>query len=83
MNRNDLNQREIELIREVCHQVDLLVTQDPGNADLEVLERDRLKMNDLLYKERYRDAEYLACAISLKHAGLQAERYLQDESCDQ
>ena len=42
-----MDKREIQLVREICHEVDCLLTQDQGNADLDVLERYRLKMNDL------------------------------------
>ncbi len=73
-----MDQHEIELVLDVCHQVDLLVSQDPGTTDLEVLERLRLKMNDLLYKKRYREAENLAYAIMLRHSGQEADRYLSE-----
>jgi len=77
-----MDQREIELVREICQEVDILVTQDPGASDLEVLERARLKMNDLLWKQKYCEAENVAYAILLMHAGCQAERYLSKEAGD-
>ena len=74
-----MNQQEIGLIREICHQVDCLVTEDPGTTNLEVLEGARLKMNDLFWKEEYLEAENLAYAISLVHSGQQAESYLLEQ----
>jgi len=73
-----MDRREIDLVRAMCHEVDCLVTSDPGTSDLEVLERARLKMNDLLYKEKWLEAEELAYAILRKHAGVQAGRYLSE-----
>ncbi len=69
-----------DLVRELCHEVDCLVTRDPGAADTEDLERDRLKMNDLLMAEKWVKAECVAQAIQLKHAGRQAEAYLVEQS---
>lgn len=72
----DIN--EIDLVREICHQVDCLITTDTGTMDLEVLERARLKMNDHLYNERWQDAENLAYAILLIISGGDAREYLDD-----
>jgi len=77
-----MDKREIQLVREICHEVDCLLTQDQGNADLDVLERYRLKMNDLLWNERYREAMIMAYAIQLKHAGQDADRYLSEVGWD-
>lgn len=74
-----MNTQEIGLIRDICHQVDCLVTEDLGTTNLEVLESARLKMNDLLWKKKYLEAEQLACAISLVHSGQQAESYLLEQ----
>jgi hypothetical protein len=77
-----MDPREIELVRAICHEVDILVTQDPGASDLEVLEQLRLKMNDLLWKRKYREAENMAYAILLRHSGQQADQYLLEEHRD-
>jgi len=71
-----MDQRQIRLVLEICHCVDLLVSEDQGTSDLEVLERARLKMNDCIWKERYQKAESLAYAIILVHSGCQAKDYL-------
>jgi hypothetical protein len=39
-------------------------------------------MNDLLYKEKYLEAENMAYAILLKRAGQDADRYLTEEGWD-
>ena len=64
-----MQQREIDLVLEACQEADWLVSQDPGTADLEVLERARLKMNDLLMARRWDEAIQMAYAITLRHAG--------------
>lgn len=74
-----MKKREIDLVRDICHEVDCLVAEDLGTADLEVLEQLRLKMNDLLWKKEYREAENMAYAILLKHSGQQADQYLSEE----
>lgn len=74
-----MKKREIRLVLEICHQVDLLVSQDCGTSNLEVLERARLKMNDHLYKKRWLEAENMACAILLVHSGHKAENYLFEQ----
>ncbi|MDD5065101.1 MAG: hypothetical protein PHQ35_10155 [Phycisphaerae bacterium] len=73
-----MDKRQIQLVRDICHEVDWLVTQDQGTAELDVLERYRLKMNDLLWKRKYREAEDMAYAILLKRAGHDADRYLSE-----
>jgi hypothetical protein len=78
-----MDKREIELVFDLCHEVDLLVSKDSGNATMEVLEQDRLKMNDLLWKQKYREAEIMAYAILLKHSGGQAGDYLSEECLGQ
>jgi hypothetical protein len=74
-----MTEREIDLVRDICHEVDLLVSLDPGNADLGVLEEARLKMNDLLWKQKYREAEIMAYAVLLKRSGEEAADYLLKE----
>lgn len=69
---------EISLVLELCHQVDCLVTQDPGTANLEVLEDARLKMSDLCMAKRWPEAECVANAILLAHSGTQAMSYLSE-----
>ncbi len=71
-----MKKQDIDLILEICQEVDLLVSQDIGTADLDVLEQSRIKMNDLLYKQRYRDAEIMAYAITLMRSGNAADAYL-------
>ena len=71
-----MDQRQIQLVLEICNNVDLLVTQDQGTVDLEVLERARLKMNDFIWNQRYREAENIAYAILLVRSGCQAKDYL-------
>lgn len=78
-----MEQREVCLIREFCHEVDLLMTSDPRAPDWDVLEKARLHMNDLLWHERYAEAEAMAYAILLRHCGDQAGQYLLDELGDQ
>lgn len=74
-----MDKREIELVREFCHQVDLLVSTDPGTMDLEVLETARLKMNDFVFREKWREAERMAYAIQLVHSGHKAAEYLFEQ----
>ncbi|MHC4541545.1 MAG: hypothetical protein ACYS74_17480 [Planctomycetota bacterium] len=71
-----MDHRQIELVLEVCHRVDLLVSQDQGTSDLEVLEQARLRMNDCIWKHDYREAENLAYAILLVRSGCQAKDFL-------
>lgn len=78
-----MTEREIHLIREICQEADLLITSDPRAPDLDVLERARLKMNDLLWHGKYAEAEAMAYAILLRHSGDQASQYLLDEARDQ
>jgi hypothetical protein len=40
-------------------------------------------MNDFIWKKQYREAENVASAILLMHAGLEAEQYLLNEVWDQ
>jgi len=62
-----------EMVLEVCQVADDLVTQVPGNSNLEVLESARLKMNDFLYFRKFREAEMMAYVIHLRHAGRDKE----------
>jgi len=78
-----MTKREIYLIREFCHEADLLITSDPQAPDLDVLERARLRMNDLLWHGKYVEAEAMAYALLLRHSGDQATQYLLDEIGDQ
>lgn len=78
-----MEKREIDSVFDLCHEVDLLVSEDSGNATMEVLEQDRLKMNDLLWKKKYREAEAVAYAILLKHSGRQADDFLSEERLGQ
>ncbi|MEN6576417.1 MAG: hypothetical protein ABFD90_08745 [Phycisphaerales bacterium] len=71
------------LVREICHEVDLLVTSDPRVPDLDGLEKARLKMNDLLWQGRYGEAEVLAYTILLVQSGDEARRHLLEEVGDQ
>lgn len=71
-----MDQRQIELVLEICHHVDLLVSEDQGTSDLEVLERARLRMNDCVWKQSYDQAESFAYAILLVWSGSQARDYL-------
>ncbi|MGD1042415.1 MAG: hypothetical protein ABR913_05055 [Sedimentisphaerales bacterium] len=64
-----MDQREIELVRAICHEVDILVTRDPGASNLDALEKARLEMNDYLWKKRYREAESKAYDILMMHFG--------------
>ena len=77
-----MTKREIRLIRALCHEVDLLITSDPRAPDLDVLEKARLRMNDLLWHDKYAEAEAMAYAILLRHSGDQATQYLHDELGD-
>ena len=74
-----LTRREKDLVIDICHEVDSLLTEDVGTGQLEVLERARLKMNDLLFKKRYRDAENMAYTILLMRSGYEAEAYLMEK----
>jgi hypothetical protein len=78
-----MNAREENLVREICHEVDLLASSDPRVPDLDILERTRLKMNDLLWQGKYADAEIVAYAILLMRSGDQASRFLLEEVGDQ
>jgi hypothetical protein len=78
-----MTKREIELVRDICHEVDLRVTSDPQSPGLDVLERTRLKMDDYLWQGKYREAENTAYAILLMLSGDQASRYLLEEVGDQ
>ena len=71
-----MDQREIRCILEICQEVDWLVTQDTGAADLEVLERTRLKMNDYLMAREWRKAEQTAYDILLYHSGQESQAQL-------
>jgi len=78
-----MKKSEITLVFDLCHEVDVLVSKDCGSAKMEVLEQDRLKMNDLLWKRKYREAEAMAYRILLKHSGRQADGYLSEERLGQ
>ncbi len=71
-----MDPRERERILELCREVDLLASQDPGSSDLGVLERARAKMNDLISTDDLCAAEEVAYAILLLHAGLNADEYI-------
>lgn len=77
-----MNQREVNLVLDICQEVDWLVTQDSGTVHLEVLERARLKMNDFLRARKWREAENLAYVILLTRSGHEAEAYLLEEMGD-
>lgn len=75
-------QKEQDWILEVCQAADDLVTQGPGNTNLEVLESARLKMNDFLYYRKFREAEMMAYVIHLRHAGRNKEAdFIEGISC--
>ncbi len=78
-----MTKREIDLVRDICHEIDLLVSSDPRAPDLDVLERARLKMNDFLWHEKYEQAETIAYTILLVWSGAEASRYLSEEVGDQ
>ncbi len=78
-----MNAREEDLVREICHEADLLASSDPRVPDLDVLEKTRLKMNDLLWRGDFAGAEIVAYAILLMRSGDQASRYLLEEVGDQ
>jgi hypothetical protein len=77
-----MESRDETLVRELCHEVDLLASADPRIQDLDVLEKARLRMNDLLWQGKYREAEVMAYSILLMRAGDDASRYLSDEVGD-
>jgi len=68
-----MEKREIEYVLEICQEVDLLVSKDPGAASMEVLERFRLMMNDLLWRRKWREAEGIAYRLLLLREGLPDE----------
>lgn len=67
---------EKERVLRLCREVDLLVTHGPGSSELGVLERARDKMNDFVSREALLEAEEVAYAITLLHAGLSADEYI-------
>jgi hypothetical protein len=77
-----MKDREIRLVLDVCREVDWLVTQDSGTVHLEVLERARLKMNDLLSARKWREAEKVAYVILLARSGHEAEAYSLEDIGD-
>jgi hypothetical protein len=60
---------ETDLVVAICQEVDWLVTRDPGAATVEALERYRLRMNDLLMQQKWREAEKVAYRILLLREG--------------
>jgi len=78
-----MDAREVSLVREICQEADLMASSDPRVQDLDVLEKTRLRMNDLLWRGMYADAEVVAYAILLTCSGDQASRYLLEEVGDQ
>jgi hypothetical protein len=74
-----MNEKLFEQVLDICHEVDLLVSEDPGTGNLEVLENARLKMNDYLMAEKYIEAENLAYAILLYHSGQASAQFISDE----
>ncbi|MGB2863943.1 MAG: hypothetical protein WBC05_11505 [Sedimentisphaerales bacterium] len=77
-----MKENEVVRIRDVCHQVDLLVSSDPGAKKWEFLDRARLRMNELVYKQKWLEAECMAYSITLMHAGQKGEDYLLAEGLD-
>ncbi|OHB66548.1 MAG: hypothetical protein A2Y76_05285 [Planctomycetes bacterium RBG_13_60_9] len=69
--------REKERVLQLCREVDLLVTLDPGASDVGVLERARCKMNELVREEDLSAAEEVALAITQLHAGVDADEYVR------
>src|SRR4030042_414763 len=55
--RPNMGPREKERVLQLCREVDLLVTLDPGASDVGVLERARCKMNELVREEDLSAAE--------------------------
>ena len=74
-----MTEREIRLIRDFCHEIDILVSSDPRAPNLDVLERARLKMNDYLWQSKYTEAEAMGLAIQLTYAAAEAGQYLLQE----
>jgi len=66
---NTNSDTECAIVRAICEEADLLVATDTGNADLEVLEGLRLKMNDSPYAKDFDHAVLYAEIIALRHAG--------------
>ncbi len=64
-----MDQREVAAILEICQEVDRLISEDIGTADLEVIEKYRLRMNDHLYNHRWKEAEDAAYGILLLRNG--------------
>jgi hypothetical protein len=77
-----MTQREIQLVRDFCHEIDILVSSDPRAPDLDVSEKARLKMNGYLWRGKYAEAEALGLAIQLKYSGVEAGQYLLKEMGD-
>jgi hypothetical protein len=77
-----MRKSDVNLIRELCHQVDLLVTSDPGAAKWEFLDRARLTMNELVGQEKWLEAECMAEAITLVHSGQKGQEYLSEQGLD-
>ncbi|MGB8227426.1 MAG: hypothetical protein WCE45_11275 [Sedimentisphaerales bacterium] len=78
MNANRFSNTEmdpchIEQVIQSCQAVDELVTSDPGSSSLEVLERLRLKMCDLLKLRDYSRAEKVKYCILLRWQGMDSE----------
>ncbi len=78
-----MQSRDECLVRELCHEVDLVASSDPRVPSLDVLERSRLKMNDLLWQGKFKEAEVMAYAILLMRSGDEASRHLLEEVGDQ
>jgi hypothetical protein len=78
-----MDQRDQSLVRELCHEVDVLASSDPRIQGLDVLEKTRLRMNDFLWQEKYKEAEVVAYAILLMLSGDQASQYLLEDVGDQ
>lgn len=74
---------DVKYILEICSEIDSLVTHDAGSASVEVLERLRLQMNDMLLKKRWKKAEAVAYRILLLWQGNPAEAESLDELDDQ
>jgi len=73
-----MDPREVDRVVRFCREVDLLVTEGPGTSNVEVLERARARLAELIWKQQWADAEELAYAILLCHAGCCSDGYLDD-----
>jgi len=63
----------IQKVIDSCHSVDDLVTHDPGQSSLEILEPRRLKMCDFIKAGDYKSADKIKYCILLRWQGMNSE----------